>query len=274
MIFPQNNDDITIKDVLFVILKRWKIITIITVCGVCISYLYFFHIKSPIYKSHTLIKPPIILGQQIIPSITLETLLKNPLNPYLVKIAKDLNMTEEEALSLRDAFEIKDKNGYLYLTTMASSPQKSTQLAEIIIQLILEYYNDISKKAIIISTNEVKNLKEQIATIDHELSQIDSKIEKIENSANNNTAYASALSAYLQYKEDTRKRRSELYDKLFAKEMAMAYNTKGAEVTAKPSVPIMPEESRKKNFLIASSASLITGVLLSIIIELLSKSEE
>ena len=88
--------EIDLRDYLRVLKKRWKLIAGVTI--VCAVISVIFVLRQPnVYQSTALIEPAKIAKAPIETAATLNVLFTNPLNPYLKKIAKKMEIKERSA---------------------------------------------------------------------------------------------------------------------------------------------------------------------------------
>jgi len=258
--------EIMIKDLFKILSKRRKLIASITLISAIVAMIYAF-IQTPVYKSYSIIEPPRVNDKAIGSAESMEVLFKNPLNPYLIEISSYMGLTPKDAYSIRDNFTVKDKSGFVVVSALSENPEKSVQLSNIVVKLLLERYNIMVDGLLKNIDSDIAALKIQLDDIKKEMNIIDKKIETSEKA--DSLAKSQLVSAYLIYKDNIAKRQSDLYDKLFQKESARKYSFRNAAVIAEPSVPVMPENKSKKNIiLLGAAAGLVLASLLAFILEM------
>lgn len=225
---------IDLRDYLRVLKKRWKLIVWIT-GGCAVISVVFSLLQSKVYEATALVEPAKIQKVPIETAASLELLFKNPLNPYLKEIAREMNMAEKQAYKLAGSFRVLDKVGYLQVSGIGKTPEASKKLVDLICSLILKKHSELMEDVLKISNNEVNNLKEQLISVKSEIEQLSKKL--LQKEKTDIVAQSYVFQSLGTSKENALKRQLELEERLRAKDMELKYYTKQAVVIAEATTP-------------------------------------
>ncbi|PIU83065.1 MAG: hypothetical protein COS68_06020, partial [Elusimicrobia bacterium CG06_land_8_20_14_3_00_38_11] len=162
--------EIDLRDYLRVLKKRFGLVVWITIGCAVISVLIALILPS-VYESSAIIEPAKINNVSVETSAVGELLFKNPLNPYLKDIAKQMGLKEKEAYYLPKRFEMLDKLGYIQIRGKGNTPEEAKKLVDVIVSLILKRHEKLVGNALKISDDEMSNLKAQLLNVKSEIEQ-------------------------------------------------------------------------------------------------------
>ncbi len=255
------DEEIDLREIVDVIIKRRNIMLYVTAAFVILSVI-FAVTRPPVYQSTALIQPALIDKKPVESAESISVLLKNPDNPYLKDIAQQIGVPERSVQGISSRFDIEDKAAYLLINGRADSPHKAKQLAELVCSLIMARQDEIVKDAIRISSGEITSVNQQMDYGKKDIEQLDKDISQKEKTTVLAQSYV--FQALIQAKESKLVRQAELMDKLSTKEMEIRYFTIPAETVAAAALPqrkIGP--NRTKIVLLFSLAGLALSVLLA-----------
>jgi capsular polysaccharide biosynthesis protein len=241
-----------------VLIKGWKLIVFITVAFTIISIVYSLLVPN-VYKSIALIEPAKIQKSTVENAPTLEVLFKNPLNPYLVKIAKNLKLREEQAYSLPKRFNIVEKMGFVSVSGEGGTPKESKELVDSICSLILERYEILLKPAVEIVNNEIDFLNLQMSSTKEEIESLNKK--RLTKEKTNIVAQAYIYQSMIEARENALARSANLSERLREREMEKKYFTKPATIVAEATLPEIKIAPQRRKIV---SLSIFVGFIFSI----------
>lgn len=261
--------EIDLRDYLRVLKRKWKLIVRITVGCAVISAVCSLFLPN-VYESLAIIEPAKINNVPLETSAIGELLFKNPLNPYLKEIAKQMGLKEKEAYILSRKFGISDKLGYIQIIGKGKSPDIAKKLTDVITSLILKRHENLIKNALEISENEMSSVKEQFLMIKNELERIDKTLFKREVATTQGQGYV--FQGLIQLKENALKRQLDLEARIKSKEMELKYYTKAASIIAEPALPLEKvATSKRKIVLIVTVLGFMLSIFSAFVVEFFQK---
>lgn len=171
--------EIDFLDYLRVLRKRRKMLLGVIVGFFVVSLIISF-LLPPVFQSSAIIEAAKIGNAPVEVSAVSELLFKNPVNPYLKEIAKNMNMDAKEVYDLPKRFEITDRLGYIQITGNGKTPEEVKKLLDTICVLILERQEKLVRYAMEISNNEMATLKDQLVAVKTEVEQLNKKTQQRE----------------------------------------------------------------------------------------------
>ena len=263
--------EIDLRDYLRVLKKRWRLVVGITIGCAVISAVYSLLLPK-VYQAAALIEPAKIQKTPIETAATLELLYKNPLNPYLKKIVKEMNLKEWQGYGLVNDFEIKDKAGFLQIVGRAKAPEESKKLVDVICSLILKRHSELMLDALKIASEETDNIRNQMSSVKSEMEHLNKKV--LQKEKTEILAQSYVFQGLLTAKEDASKRLLGLEERLRQKEMELKYYTKPAEIIADATLPEFPVAPNKtKIVLIATIVGFMFSIFLVFVVEYFQKNQ-
>lgn len=238
--------EMELRDYLFVLKKRWKVLAKIAVSGFIVASI-FVSLQPALYQATAVIEQAKIDKNPVENADILGVLFKKSYEPYLKVIAGKMDVSEKDAFNLtkmftieevKESVEIKDKkiaSGYILVTGKGRTPAEAKKLVDVIISLIIERQNNMLRDTLKIINGEIADLKEQIQNIKSDVELINKKIMQKEKT--DILAQSYVFQTMAESKENALKRQIDLQNKLTAKEMDAKYYTKLAELSAAPSIP-------------------------------------
>lgn len=233
------------------------------------SYIHLRNLPDS-YESIALILPAKVSDGIVEKSDLLRILFKNPLNPYLTRIAKRLGMKEEAGIGLIGSFKIKDTEEYIEIRTHGSTPEGAKKLADLLCEMILERQNNLMEVRSEIANDEINYLSKQIISVEKEIKQLNKRISRKEKT--DILAGSYVFQSLITSREYVLKRRDTLQSGLREKKIKLKYYTKPARIIAEASLlkNRMPVE-KKAPFFTIMIVCFLALVFLSLIIDYFRK---
>ena len=248
------------REYLFILKKRKAIIFVTTLVFAVVSTVIALFMPK-VYRSAVIIEPAKIQKVPIENVSSLRMLIKNPLNPYLKKIANEMGFERKKAYSLGNMFDIIEKEGFIVVSGRGDSPAEVTKLLDLTTGLIIKRQEDLIKDALKISEDEKENLIKQIEDVEKEIKQLETKL--VVKEKTDVLAQAYVFQGMIESKENALKRRMSLNTNLRNIDMELKYFTKTAYVVAEPTIPEFPDPTNKKVMVIVST---LIGFFISIFV--------
>jgi uncharacterized protein involved in exopolysaccharide biosynthesis len=282
--------EIDLADYIRVIWRRKKSIFAIFIL-VVIAAIIFSFTQPKIYQSSALVSPakirtylvdPLKIQLHFVPAgeIPLQVienldttinLLKHETN--LKEIARKLNLSESQALSLKNQFKVSKNGELLEIKGFGSSPEKAKQIAETVTNFIFDYQKKIISPFKENLEREINFLNEQIKNEENKVAELEAKIKASEKTTSE--AQGNIVAAYIQNLNETQKKLIDLRLQLVQKENELKSFIFGPKIVASaflPSQPVGP--NLKRNVAIGIVLGLFFGLFYAFAAEYWEKNKD
>jgi len=268
--------EIDLADYIRVIWRRKKPVSAIFVL-VVIAAIIFSFTQPKIYQSSALISPaklriylvdPLKIQSHLVPAGEIPTqvienldttinLLKHEAN--LKEIARKLNLSENQALSLKNQFKVSKNGELLEIKGFGSSPEKAKQIAETVTNFIFDYQQKIISPFKENLEREINFLNEQIKNEENKVAELEAKIKASEKTTSE--GQGNIVAAYIQNLNEVQEKLIDLRLQLVQKEnelKSFIFEPKIVASAFLPSQPVGP--NHKKNVAIGIVLGLFFGL--------------
>lgn len=279
----EDYQEINLLDYIKVIVKRWKIITVIPIIVILITAFYTISLTPKIYEANSLMQ----IGQvnssiieptaQTIPRVILtENTAKKILEQIQTEEQKEkLPIAKTEIRGLLKSIKINNgelkKEGttlpenFLRLSYQDISPERAQQIVETLQDLILKEQQKEYDRKIKIRDENLAQKEKELAEIKKYLQDSDKQIDDLSAlryPANYADAQGRSFTARIQNRDNLRSQLSTLEEVILNAKLAQEYD-KMSEIIDPPLLPNAPVKYQKLSITLA--IALILGIFIGIL---------